>query len=95
MRQVINNPAASPVTQIGINIRHGHTFRIQESFKQKIKFQRIQFRDVKKIGNNTSCRTASARTNGYAMRFGKMNEIHNDKEIIRETHSVYDSQFVI
>ena len=48
------------VTEVNINIGHGNTLRIQETFKQKIISDGIDIGDLQRIGNNASrCRSTA------------------------------------
>ena len=93
--QIIDDLSPPPVAEVRINIRHGHTLGVQETFEEKVKTERIDFRNMKEIGHNASCRTAAARTDGDAMGLGIMDEIHDDEEIVRKAHVLDDSQLIV
>ena len=74
------------ITEIHINIRHGYPVRIQETFKKKTVFNRIEIRDFQTVGHQTSrCRT-TARTNGNALTFGIVDKVPYNEEIIHKSH---------
>ncbi len=94
LRQILNHPRPSAITQIRIDIRHRHTLRIQEPFKEQIKTQRIELRDVQQIRHDAPRRTATPRPYRNPMRFRVMNEIHDDEKIIRKSHAVNHGQLI-
>ena len=53
---IVDDLLAADVAEIDIDIRHRHTFRVQESLKKKFILQGIEVRDAQKIGDNTARR---------------------------------------
>ena len=93
--QVLNHLSAASIAQIRINIRHGHTFRIEETFKQQVKPERVNFCDMQQVRYDTASRTATTRSDRHFMGLRIMNEIHDDEEIVGKAHLVDDGQFII
>ena len=73
-------------TEVHINIRHGYSFRIQETLKKQIVTDRIQLGDPQGISNQaSSCRT-SARSYHDLMIPCIFNKVPHDQEIIHVSH---------
>ena len=50
-RHVIDNPISFLHAEVDVKVGHGYTFRVQESFEQQVKFQRIQIGNFQRIGH--------------------------------------------
>ena len=48
---IVDDFLASSITEICINIRHGNTFRIEQTFEQQVITQRFHGRDIERIGH--------------------------------------------
>ena len=92
---IINNFLTSFKTEIHINIRHGYTFRIQETFKQKIIANRIQLCNSKRISYQTACCRSSSRSYHNVMVSCIPDEIPHNKEIIHIPHIFNNTQLII
>ena len=86
---------ASAIAEVGIDIRHGDSLRIQEAFKEKVETQWIDFRDVQEVGDDASCRAPTPRPDRDAMCLRVADEVHDDQEVIRESHLIDDTEFII
>ena len=93
--QVIDDFPPSPVTDIRINIRHGHTLGVQEPFKEEVKPERIDFRNVEQVRHDGAGSAATARSDRDTVGFRIMDEIHDDEEIIGKSHVLNDAQFIV
>ena len=65
-------------TEVHIDIRHGYAFGIQESFKEKAVFDRVDVGDVKAVGNHASRRASAPGTDRDPLAFGIRDEIRDD-----------------
>ena len=83
---IINDFLSSFETEVNVNIRHGNSLRIQESFKQKIITNRVKLRDPKGIGNQTSRCGTTSRTYHNLMVTGIFDKIPHNQEVIYISH---------
>ena len=86
---IINHFLSSFETEIHVDIRHGNSFRIQETLKQKVITDRVKLCDPKRISNQASCRRATSRSYHNVMISRIPNKIPHDQEVIHVTH-VFD-----
>ena len=92
---IINDFLSSFKAEIHIDIRHGYTFRIQETFKQKIIANRIQLCNSKRISYQTACCRSSSRSYHNVMVSCIPDEIPHNKEIIHIPHIFNNTQLII
>ncbi len=52
---IVNHFIAAVIGKIDIDIRHRHTFGVQETLEQKIVTDRIHIGDIKGVGNKGAC----------------------------------------
>ena len=92
---IVNNLLSSFEAEININIGHGHTLRVQEAFKQQIILDRVNIRDLQRIGNNTSRRRTTPRSHHDLIGLGIIDKIPHDQEIIHVPHSLDNRKLII
>ncbi|CSE51359.1 Uncharacterised protein [Shigella sonnei] len=51
VRYVLDNLIAFLHTEVNVEVRHGDTFRVKETFEQQVKFQRIEVGDFQRVGH--------------------------------------------
>ena len=81
--------------EVYVYIRHAHTLRIQESFKNKTVFDRVYLCDIEAVCDYASCGRPSARSDSYAVGFGIMDEVPYYEEVFNITHSLDDLEFCL
>ena len=99
---VIQHFAAPLVTKVRIDIRHADAFRIQETFKEQVVFQRIDIRDVQQVGHDAAGGTAAARADGNRVRAAAAvlmaaavaDEVPDNQEVGGIPHGPDDAQLV-
>src|SRR3989338_7361496 len=78
----IGNNFVSPVIgEIQIDIRHGDTLWIQESFKKKVILQWIYIRNVQQVRNQRTSDRSTTRSHNNAVFFCPVHKILDDKEV--------------
>ena len=92
---IIDNFLSSFKTEVNVDIRHGYSFRIQETLKQKIISNRIKLCDPQSIGNQTSCSGASSRSYHNVMVARIFNKVPYNQEVIDIAHIPDRGQFII
>ena len=91
---IINNLLSPFEAKIHIDIRHGYSLRIQETFKEQIIPDRVQLGDPKCIGNQASCGRASSRTDHDIVVPGIFDKIPYNEKVIYISH-VFDRRQLI
>ena len=92
---IIDNFLSSFEAEVHINIRHGHSFRIQETLKEKIIPDRVQLGDSKGISNQTSCGRTSSRADHDIIVSGIFDEVPHNEEVIYISHVFDGGQLII
>ena len=85
-RYIVDDLRAAFEAEIHVDIRHGNSFRVQETLEQELVPHRVQLCDAKGIGNNTSGRRSSSRSDHDVVIARKFDEIPHDQEVIDVTH---------
>ena len=85
-RYIVDDLRAAFETEIHVDIRHGNSFRVQETLEQELVPHRVQLCDAKGVGNNTSGRRSSSRSDHDVVVARKFDEIPHDQEVIDVTH---------
>ena len=88
---IFNYFLSSFEAEVNVNIRHGNSFRIQESLKEQIITDRIKLCDSQSVGNKTSRGRTSSRSYHNIMVAGIFNEVPHNKEIIHVSH-IFDGR---
>ena len=83
---IINDLLPSLKAEVNVDIGHGHTFRIQETLKEKLIPDRIDRCDSQTVGNDTSRRGSSSRSHRDPVILGIFDKIPYNKEIIHIPH---------
>ena len=92
---VVDDFLAAFKTEIHVDIRHRHTFRIQETLKQELIAHRVQLCDPKRIGNQAARRRSTPGTNHNLMVSGEFDEIPHDQEVIHISHGPDGVQLIV
>jgi len=85
-RYIVDDLRAAFEAEIHVDIRHGNSFRVQETLEQELVPHRVQLCDAKGVGNNTSGRRSSSRSDHDVVVARKFDEIPHDQEVIDVTH---------
>ena len=95
LSHIINDLLPSFKAEVNVDIGHGYTLGIQETFKQQVIFNRIDIGDFQAIGYDASCRRSSSRPHHDIITLGIINKIPYNEEIIHVTHAPDNIQFII
>ncbi len=90
---VFNHLIAFLHAEVDVKVGHRNTFRVQEAFKQQVKFQRIDIGDFQRIGHQRTRTRTTARSDRHAVIFGPLDELHYDQEVAGESHLVDNVEF--
>ena len=83
---VIYDLLSSLYAEVNIYIRHADAFRIEKTLEDKIISDRIYLCDIKSIGNNASCRRASAGAYGNVLFLCIFYKIVHHKKVVGIAH---------
>ena len=89
---VVDDLLAPILTEVDVEIRHGHTFGVQEALEQQSIAQGVQIRDRQRISHQRARARATSRTDGNVLVLGPLDEVGNDQEITGEAHVLDDAQ---
>ena len=92
---IIDDLLSPLILKVHVNIRHGNTLRIKETFKDQLIPHRVDIRDTDAVGYNGACRRASAWTDRNIMGFGIMDVVPDNQEIIDKAHGTDRVDFVL
>ena len=85
-RYIVDDLRAAFEAEIHVDIRHGNSFRVQETLEQELVPHRVQLCDAKGVGDNTSGRRSSSRSDHDVVVARKFDEIPHDQEVIDVPH---------
>ena len=86
LRHVIDHSTAVTVRNIRIDIRHGHAFRIQESFKEKAELKRVNVRDTDDVRDNGTCSRSTTRAHRDSMFTGPVDKVPHNQQVAGNVH---------
>ena len=89
---VIDHLDTPGFAKIDIEIGHGHTVGIEETFEQQPMFERIEIGDRQRPGDNRAGPRAATRPHRNALRFCPADEIRHDEEIAGKAHGIDDAK---
>ena len=94
-RDILNGAVALRILKIHINIRHGHTLRIQETLKEQIVFDGIDVRDSGAIAHLASRSRASSRSNPAVMSPAPVDVVPDNQNILHKAHLLDNAQLIL
>ena len=92
---VVNDFLTAIIVKIDINIRHGHSFRIQKSLKQQIVLKRVNIRNTCAIGHHGTSSRPPSRPHIHSHFPCRTNKILYNQEIAGKSHRLNNIQFMI
>ena len=91
---VANHFVPITIIEVHIDVGHGFSSRIQESFKEQVVLDWIKISDLQAISNRTPRCRSTTRSNPYTVVSSVSDEIPSNKEVGREIHVGDDPKFV-
>ena len=80
--------------EVGIDIWHRFTFRIEKAFEQQAVAHRIDICNAKAIGDEGTCSRTTPRTDGNILFTCKSDVIPDHKEVSGKTHLLHDLELM-
>ena len=81
--------------EVDINIRHGHTFRIQETLEQQIVTDGVDVGDFQAVSHDASRRRTAPRPHRDSVSSGVIDKIPYNQEVIHIAHLLDDGKLVV
>ena len=91
---VLDDLAAAFLTEVRIEIGHGHALRVQESLENEGILHGIDFRDVHAVCHDGSRAGTTAGAHGDARLLGVADEVPDDQVIVDVSHAGNDANFI-
>ena len=79
---VVDDIDATSHAEIDIEIRRRYSFRIQKTFEEELKAQRIKISDLEEVGDETPCTRTTAGANGNLLLAGPIDKVPHDEEVV-------------
>ena len=95
LRDVFDNPVAPLHAEVHIEVRQRHPLRVQEAFEQQVVVDRVEVRDLERIGHQRTRTGTPPRTDRDTVVPRPGYELHDDQKVAREPHVANDAQFVV
>ena len=84
---ITDHLAAAGFAEVDVEIRHRHTFGVEEPLEQQAELDRIEIGDGQRPGDDRARARTTARSDRNVMVFRPFDKIGNDQEIAREAHA--------
>ena len=91
---IVHHFLAAGVSEVHVNIGHGHTLGVQETLEIEVIFHGVNVRDVQAVGHHASGGGAAAGTYGDAHTLSIADKVGDDKKIVRKAHFLDHIQLV-
>ena len=91
---IIDDLLPAFIAEVDIDIRHGNSFRVQETLKQQVIADRIDIRDMQTVGNDASSCASTSRAYRNTVFSGIVDKIPHDQEIVHISHAFDNAQLV-
>jgi len=92
---VVDYLFAAVLAEVHVDIRHGDTFRVEETLEQQVVGEGVQIGDADGVGHQRTGGRAPARSNRDTLVFGPVDEVGHDQEVGREFHLPNTLQFYV
>ena len=93
LRHPAKHFTTSVIIKVDIDIRQGDTVGIQETLKQQVIFNGVDFRNLQTICNSRSCCRSTSRPDGNTHVPACSDKVLHNQEVSRKTHRLHDMQF--
>jgi hypothetical protein len=84
---VTDHLAAAVLTEVDVEVRHRHAFRIEKALEQQAEPDGIEVGNGQRIGDQRSGARTAARTDRNALSLSPLDEVRHDQEVARIVHA--------
>ena len=95
LRRVADHLVSISGVEVHVDVRHRDASGIQETFEQKVVFDRVEIGDPEGVGHRTTGSRPTARAHTNVVVPGMFDEVPGDQEICREPHAVNDTKLIV
>ncbi len=83
---VVDDLLPPPDAEVDVDIRHGHTFGIQEAFKNEVVLDGVHIGDAQAVGHHGPGPGTAPRSHRDALSLGVADEVGHDEEVVHKAH---------
>ena len=84
---ILDHLGAAHITEIDVDIRHGHALRVEEPFKIERIVDWVKIGDAEAVGHNRTRRRTAPRPDRDTLPLGITDKIRYDQEVIDKAHA--------
>ena len=85
LTHVLHHFQAALIVEVHINIGHFRTLRRQKTLKHQPVFERVEGSNVHRVGNNSTCRRTTSRSNANTVLLCPTHVLLHDQKVIGKT----------
>ena len=94
LADILDDLVPAAFAEVDIEVRGADALRVEEPFKEKVVFKRVDMRDSYKIRNQGACAGPTPRPQRDSDLCGIVQEIPDHQVVADESHALDDAQFV-
>src|SRR5215207_6973843 len=83
---VVDDPVAAGDGEVDVHVGHGLAARVEEALEQEVVPDRVDVRDLERVGGDGSRGRSSTRADLDAVLLREADEVPDDQEVVREAH---------
>ena len=91
---VVHHLAPAGITEVHVDIRHGHALRVQEALEIQLILHGVDVGDVQAVGHHGTGGAAAAGAHWDARPAGIVDKVGHDEEIVGKAHFLDHIQFI-
>ena len=95
LRDVVDHLVAADHAEVDVEVRHRHTFGVEEAFEQQVVADRVEVGDAERVGDKRTRARAASRPDRYCVLLGPVDEVRDDQEVAGEIHRDDDAEFLV
>ena len=90
LRHVADHALAAADGEVDVDVRHRHALGVEEALEQQVVAERVDVRDLERVGDDAAGRRATARADRDAVGLRVGDEVVDDQEVGVEAHVADD-----
>jgi len=83
---IVDHAVAVGLTEVDVEVGHGHALGVQEALEQQVVLQRVEVRDLERIRHQRARARAAPRPHGAGVVLGPVDEVAHDQKVARKAH---------
>ena len=93
--RVTDHVAAAALIEVEVDVGHRDALGVEEPLEDEAVYQRVEFGDAERVGDDRAGRRTPARADPDALAAGVGTEVGDDEEVAREPHLADHVEFVL